>query len=214
MFPASQLHGHCTEGPEAVSCDANCTSAVAGARHRFMDEPESCQESQDLDDLARSPQNRRIFPDVAGFCSKGRWSVASPERMKLLRAWYTFATVFAVFVACVSITNSIRSHAQLVWALAAVVEVEASEKRSLDPSSESTTAQRSHFQQSPHGYQAHEAESDNHDDDCEATAVRTHRILGIPALRERQVAPKSGWLMTPADLCVSSTFPRGPPTAS
>jgi hypothetical protein len=177
-----------------------------------MDEPEHGQESQDLDDLARSPQNRRIFPDLARLCSQERCLMAAPEQVKLLRAWCTFATLFSVFVACFSITTSMRSQAHLAWALASVVEVEASEKRSLDTSSESTTMRRSHAQQSSHGYQAHEAESDSHDVDYEATTVRTHRILGIPALREHQVAPKSGWLMTPAHLCVSSTFPRGPPT--
>lgn len=177
-----------------------------------MDEPEHCQESQDLDDRARSAQNRRIFPETA--CVKGRRFVTSPEQLKLLRAWYTFATVFAVLIACINITNSLRSQAQLVWALASVVEVEASEKRALDPSSESTTARRSQSQQTSYGYQAHEAESDSHDVDCEATAARTQRIVSIPALREHQLAPPSGWLMTPAHLCVSSEFPRGPPTAS
>lgn len=179
-----------------------------------MDEPEHCQTSQDLDELLGLSQERRTFPGMYGFFSKRRQSTAASEQMKILRAWCTLATVFAVFAACVSVTIPMRSQAQLVWAVASVVEVEASERRSIDNLSGSTEAQAPLSPFSSHNHQAIEAESDGQDVDCGVIAVRTSRILSIPALQEQRLAPRADWLMTPTHLCVSSTFPRGPPTVS
>jgi hypothetical protein len=226
---AAQFHAQWTQRRRPVSVREferpNFTSANSGARYRLMAGQENHHKSKDFDDFACGAPLQAVFTGEKSRGPSRRNSLKMQRvadllnRTSVMRAWYTFATLFAVLAACVSITSPVRSQTQIVWSLSQAVEIHAAEDRATQDSatgspSDAAVARNTHPSHLSQDHQALESECDDRDVDFEAAPIGSFSLADIPALRSQQQAQYTGSVIAAAHLRTSSDFPRGPPLHS